>query len=86
MTPSVTAMALLATAMGGALLAVFLWRKRNARMRDEARKLREAQRARLQSLQVRMKTECAPPGYLDLPHVRLALLLAASGDRPRENR
>jgi hypothetical protein len=61
-----------------------LWRMRNARMREEDQKLRDVQLARLQSLQVRMKNEFVPPGYPDLPNVRLAGLLAASRNEPSE--
>jgi hypothetical protein len=84
MTSSATAIAFSAAMLAGVPFGAILWRKHNVRMREEDQKLRDVQLARLQSLQVRMKNEFVPPGYLDLPSVRLAGLLAASRDEPSE--
>ncbi len=57
-------------------------RKREAELREEERQWREHQAARLESLKKRMQAEeeFNTLRYPDLPHVRLAGLLAAPRD------
>jgi hypothetical protein len=62
--------------------------KREAKLREQEREWRDHQAARLESLKKRMQAEeeFATERYADLPHVRLAGLLAAPRDAPVEKR
>lgn len=63
-------------------------RKREARLREEEQSRRDRQVARLESLKKRMQAEeeFATIRYPDLPHVRLAGLLAVPRDARVEPR
>ena len=86
MTSSDTVVAFAAELLGRFPFGTSLRRKHDARMRKEDQELRELQLARLQSVQDRMRDQLPHLGYPDLPNVRLAGLLAASGDEPCESR
>lgn len=62
--------------------------KREARLREKEREWRDRQAARLESLKQRIQAEeeFATGRYTDLPHVRLATLLAAPPDARVEER
>jgi hypothetical protein len=86
MTTSATAIAFCAAILACVPFGLILCRRHNARTREKDEELRDAQLARLQSVEDRMKDELVPRGYLDLPSVRLAMLLAAPRDEPSEPR
>jgi hypothetical protein len=69
-------------------LAASIRLKREAKSRDKEREWQDRQAARFESLKQRMQAEeeFATLRYTDLPHVRLAGLLAAPNDERVERR
>jgi hypothetical protein len=84
MSSSAIARVLSAALLNCVPLAASIRLKREAKSRDKQREWRDQQAARFESLKQRMQAEeeFATIRYTDLPHVRLAGLLAA----PREAR